>query len=804
MKNIQNILERITTLVAMLLLAAPVAVRGQFTCTTNGGAITITGYNGPGGAVAIPATINGHPVTGITNEAFTQTNIASVSVPASVTSIGSQVFAVCFNLTAITVDPQNRFYSSRDGVLFDKSQSTLLQYPEGLAGSYTVPGSVTTIATGALAECGGLTSVSIPGSVSTLLDLAICSCPNLGSVTIAGNVTSLPNDLFVGCGSLTNVSFQGNAPTVAPPIYSGSPPIFYGLTNVTAYYLPGMTGWSNTFAGIPAVQLAATASAEFDFTTNAGAISITGYNCAGGLVIIPSAINGLPVAAIGANAFAFCTNLTGVAIPGSVTNIAGGAFEFCTGLSDLIILPGAASIGDGAFVGCFNLGSVVIPGSVNSIGSGAFEGCVNLTGVVFLPGLTNIGDGAFEGCVSLGSLTIPSTVASIGANAFESCISLNNVYFYGDAPAVGPGLFSNDSIPAVYYWPLATGWGAAFAGIPTVPGVPETSAALFTYDASGGSATITGYKGLGGFVVIPTNINGLTVTAIGNGWTPVFGSSLTSVVIPDSVTSIAGGTPEGATSLRGAAFMGCTGLTNLAILGSPTFGDFAFYQSSLTSAYIAGGTIGGWAVFDSSYGLTNVTLGNGVTSIGGGAFSGDPISSLYIPGSVNLIQGSAFDSTGLTNVIFGAGVSSIEDMAFQQSYILRDVLFLGNAPTVINISSDHGVFAFSPTRVYYLPGTTGWSNTFGSCIYTGWDAAPTVLWNPVIQTGNGNFGVQNNQFGFNITGTTNIPIVVQACANLANPVWTPLTNVTLTNGSVHFSEPVQSNTPARYYRITYP
>ena len=803
MKNIQHILERITTLVAMLLLAAPVAVRGQFTCTTNGGAITITGYNGPGGAVAIPATINGHPVTGITNEAFTQTNIASVSVPASVTSIGSQVFAVCFNLTAITVDPQNRFYSSRDGALFDKSQFTLLQYPEGLAGSYAVPGSVTTIATGALAECGGLTSLSIPGSVSTLLDLAICSCPNLGSVTIAGNVASLPNDLFTGCGSLTNVFFQGNAPTVAPPIYSGSPPIFYGLTNVTAYYLPGMTGWSNTFAGIPAVQLAATASAEFDFTTNAGAISITGYNCAGGLVIIPSAINGLPVTGIGANSFAFCTNLTGVAIPASVTNIAGGAFEFCTGLTDLIIRPGVASIGDGAFVGCFNLSSVVIPGSVNSIGREAFEGCVNLTGVVFLPGLTNIGDGAFEGCVSLSSLTIPATVTSIGASAFESCVSLNNVYFYGNAPTVGPGLFSNDPVPAVYYWPLATGWGAAFAGIPAVPTVQETSPLLFTYQASGGSATITGYTGQGGFVVIPTNINGLTVTVIGDGWTPVFGSSLTSVVIPATVTSITGATAE-VTSVYGGAFTGCTGLTNLTILGSPTFGDFAFYQSSLTSAYIAGGTIGGWAVFEFSYGLTNVTLGNGVNSIGGGAFSGDPISSLYIPGSVNLIEGSAFDATGLTNVIFGAGVSSIEDMAFQQSYILRDVLFLGNAPTVINISSDHGVFAFSPPRVYYLPGTTGWSNSFGSCIYNGYDAAPAVLWNPLIQTSGSNFGVHNSQFGFDITGNSNIPIVVEACTNLRNPVWTPLTNVTLTNGSVHFSDPQWTNYPTRYYGIGFP
>ena len=100
--------------------------------------------------------------------------------------------------------------------------------------------------------------------------------------------------------------------------------------------------------------------------------------------------------------------------------------------------------------------------------------------------------------------------------------------------------------------------------------------------------------------------------------------------------------------------------------------------------------------------------------------------------------------------------------------------------------------------IYYLPGTSNWTWLSD---FTG---VRTVLWDPLIQTGNGNFGVQNNQFGFDITGTTNIPIVVQASTNLGNPVWTALTNVTLTNGLFHFSEPLQPNTPSRYYRISSP
>jgi hypothetical protein len=79
-----------------------------------------------------------------------------------------------------------------------------------------------------------------------------------------------------------------------------------------------------------------------------------------------------------------------------------------------------------------------------------------------------------------------------------------------------------------------------------------------------------------------------------------------------------------------------------------------------------------------------------------------------------------------------------------------------------------------------------------------------VLWNPLIQSGNGNFGVQNNQFGFDITGNSNIPIVVEACTNLANPVWTPLTNVTLTSGSFHFSDLQWTSYPNRYYKIGFP
>ena len=141
-----------------------------------------------------------------------------------------------------------------------------------------------------------------------------------------------------------------------------------------------------------------------------------------------------------------------------------------------------------------------------------------------------------------------------------------------------------------------------------------------------------------------------------------------------------------------------------------------------------------------------------------------------------------------------ASVTLIGGDAFKFCSVLTNVLFQGNAPSVSG--GAEAVFYYDLTRPL-LPcrARCGWSSPYQEI---------GGSWNPLIQTGNGNFGVQNNQFGFDITGTTNIPIVVQASTNLANPVRDPLTNVTLTNGLFHFSESLGANTLGRYYRIGSP
>jgi hypothetical protein len=101
--------------------------------------------------------------------------------------------------------------------------------------------------------------------------------------------------------------------------------------------------------------------------------------------------------------------------------------------------------------------------------------------------------------------------------------------------------------------------------------------------------------------------------------------------------------------------------------------------------------------------------------------------------------------------------------------------------------------------VYYLPGTTGWGPIFGGLLTALW-ALPYPL---ILNNGPG-FGAQTTGFGFTISWATNLPVVVEASTNLANPVWTPVATNTLAGGWSHFSDPEWKNYPARFYRITTP
>ena len=145
--------------------------------------------------------------------------------------------------------------------------------------------------------------------------------------------------------------------------------------------------------------------------------------------------------------------------------------------------------------------------------------------------------------------------------------------------------------------------------------------------------------------------------------------------------------------------------------------------------------------------------------------------------------------TSLTSITIPGSVTSIGTGAFSECYSLSSIYFLGNAPYItgsIFIDVNFGT-------VYYLPGTVGWDSKF--------QLWPTAVWLPQMQTDGGNLIVQNNQFGFNINWASGRTVVVEACTNLASPIWFPVSTNTLTSSTSHFSDPAWRNYPGRFYRL---
>jgi hypothetical protein len=375
-----------TSLLPLLLLfALPAAVQAQFNIIITNGTVTITGCTGLG-AVTIPSTINGLPVTRIGDSAFAFCPLSSVTIPNSVTNIGDHAFAECTSLNAIAVDTLNPAYSSFNGALLDKNQTTLIQCPANKVGSYTIPSSVTTIASWAFIYCSRLTRVIIPDSVTSIGENAFCACTGLSTVAIPNGVTAIPDDVFYDCSGLTSATLGGRVTSIGMQAFTACT----SLTNIT---LP----------------------------------------------------NGLTF--IGNEAFQGCGHLTGIALPSSVASIGDWAFGG-TSLTNVTIPTAVAAIGPGAFAGCTSLAAITVDAlnaSFSSVGGVLFDKdqttllqypAGKAGGYYTVPGtVTSIGSGAFAFCTWLNTITNPASVINVASDAFQCSSRLTAVYFLGNAPS---------------------------------------------------------------------------------------------------------------------------------------------------------------------------------------------------------------------------------------------------------------------------------------------------------------------------------------------------------------------------------
>ncbi|MEI7899498.1 MAG: leucine-rich repeat protein, partial [bacterium] len=460
---------------ANVILYAQWAETNIYTYTINSAKITLTGYTGPGGAVVIPDTINGLPVTSIGDYAFYDiASLTTVSISTNVTSIGDRAFFSCTGLTGVTIPASVTNIGSWAFQFCTKLTSVTI--PSGVTrigestfdsctglASVTIPFGVTSIGEWAFYNCAKLTGVTLPASVTGIGNWAFKSCAKLTGMTLPSGVTHIANGVFESCAALTGVSIPASVTSIGNSA-------FYSCTSLTGVTLP---------AGVTNIGVWAFASCT----------KLTS-------VTIPSGVTH-----IGDRAFDSCSSLTGVTIPASVTSIGSGAFDSCAILAGVTIPANVTTIGDWAFYSCAKLPGATIPAGVTRIGNGVFEACTNLASVTIPAGVISIGDWAFYSCTKLTGVTIPTVVASIGEWAFASCAGLTGVYFKGDTPVLGSNVFDLATSVSVYYMPGTAGWPtpapALFAGRPTVLWNPQVlSGAGFGVAANHFGFSITGTSGM--------------------------------------------------------------------------------------------------------------------------------------------------------------------------------------------------------------------------------------------------------------------------------------------------------------------
>jgi len=217
-----SVLENCTSL-ATVNIRGPVNVVGNrafYACVALAGislpnTVTSIGDYAFAGCTGLTSVAIPESVTTIGDYTFANcTGLTSVTIPAGVTRIGAHVFDGCTALTAITVDAANTAYSSRDGILYDKAQTTILTAPRGIVGTVTVVGTVNTISESAFQGCIHLTDVTIPDSVTSIGSFAFANCTGLTSMTIPAGVTSIGAYAFYGCTGLSSITFLGSPPEI--------------------------------------------------------------------------------------------------------------------------------------------------------------------------------------------------------------------------------------------------------------------------------------------------------------------------------------------------------------------------------------------------------------------------------------------------------------------------------------------------------------------------------------------------------------------------------------------------------------
>jgi hypothetical protein len=212
-------IRKFQPLLLLLIFAVPAVAQAQFTYSISNGAVSITDYVGVDDVVTIPSTIEGLPVVSIRGQAFSHTDVTSVTIPNSVTIIGDDAFNGCDRLTSVAIGSSVTSIGAR--AFSDCDLLTNVSIPNGVTvigdsafrgcqklSTVELPSGLTYIGNSAFERCRELKGIIIPEGVIEIGEHALSDCRSLTDVALPNSVTSVSWGLFSYCQSLTNVRWE--------------------------------------------------------------------------------------------------------------------------------------------------------------------------------------------------------------------------------------------------------------------------------------------------------------------------------------------------------------------------------------------------------------------------------------------------------------------------------------------------------------------------------------------------------------------------------------------------------------------
>ncbi len=596
----------------------------------------------------------------IGTEAFAYcSKLQAFTLPAKLESMDGSAFFGATSMTSFTVAKGNSAFTAKDGVLFNRSGSTLVAYPAGLNGAYVLPASVhyvgncafayarlTTIELNGVQSIGKkafayarLESVTLPDTVTALGEEAFYSNVALTSVRLSAGLQKISERAFAYCSTLSAMEIPANVQTIGASAFAGTAAL-QTVTFVENSRLSSIGNGAFSVSAIREISVPASVISIGDSAFAGSALSSLTFEDGSNLRVIgdgafgevPTQTVTFPASleAIGEKAF-MGSALTSVTLPKNLSSLGDGAFAACNALTEIKVEEGNRtfkslggvlhSIDESVLLAC-PAGNArtyyALSASVKRVEDYAFYGCAKIKSYTLPASLEEIGTYAFSRNITLTSLAIPDNVIQIGRCAFAEDMKLASVTFGVNSklPRIGYGAFAycgltSFRVPAN----VSTMAQEVFVGCTKLTSVTFAanskleSISAYMFD---GRSNLTALKFESGSALTSIQAHGLEgmrkLTSVDFGDAKLTNIDNFAFRFCESLTRF--DIPEGVTDLGRYAFYECSALTEVTVPASMEFiGRFAFLGSADCNVYFAADTLPATLAEDWDYGTAGYYLG---------------------------------------------------------------------------------------------------------------------------------------------------------------------------------------------------